>query len=883
MGADAYWRVDVDEPASDELLAKLGAYVVSLGEQEVSAEVSADRRVFFGMASFEDGPTDELVALSEAVRDLTGGTLRQTDDFGAMGRPFDLPDDGTDLATFAPADAPRPEPEPEPAGLDQALAKWRKGARSRGKWADLRDAMKPFVGHARFDRELVRDMLQASAFDDRGSSATTLLADAPGEHITAALVERIRRDRGASDFHSARVDALRALARREPERCRASLMIEARLDPALTYIEGEIVDLAQRGLAPIGLLAGSLDDAHKATSPLYRWRTDAELSDDVRAYVAALVHHDEAEVATAAAAVLVRFDLDAGLQALASVDLTKLDSLFFMRFPHEALASWRKRATRRGCTPEVAEELRAEVLAMLAERGLEPLARQPWAEVRAGLAADVPDGDWELEEADLVAGHGAFLAAALSGTEPEPEAAPSSAPPPPSGEVATPKAPEPAMDDVDAELAALSRQLEELIRPSSRASSSSSADRAERRAAREARRAERAARRSERNQPVVRAMVPEGQVDALLAALTHDGEPERAVHGDEVLLSFTPPGDGEEFHIQLAWAAAGLAAAGHRVTVRGPARPREVQLLGDEAVESGTNRHDGGTHRSLLRRLSSILGIEDGGDRLVDRRVSRARERQLEAADAEAAREAAGHTAPALPGGIELSFAALSLSKDLPDDDGDVRVRGTCTVALAGEGVVSQLVLRHVVYDDDGVPIGQRERSHDDGAAPGERVDIRPTVYAKNMFTGGHSVVWIDALAGNFVNLGPVPLPAPGEVGGEGTDVELAPGVFMTGWSVARGLRADDDGDWRIELTIALANRSDTPCAGIEVETRLLRDGQAFEDRTSSIDYLLAGAVAGIDRRLYLRSGHAPEGVEVALTVRLRRVVATLRSEPQPL
>ncbi|MCB9689745.1 MAG: hypothetical protein H6738_21735 [Alphaproteobacteria bacterium] len=117
----------------------------------------------------------------------------------------------------------------------------------------------------------------------------------------------------------------------------------------------------------------------------------------------------------------------------------------------------------------------------------------------------------------------------------------------------------------------------------------------------------------------------EALVDAL-AALGLAGDVREDGPGVTVVVaSGTSRDEVERRQVLAALAGARVAASGARVVVRGPRRPRTLELLGDQVVEPGSDQLDGLAHRSLLRKLEEHC--PDEPHPLAPRGVTRARTR----------------------------------------------------------------------------------------------------------------------------------------------------------------------------------------------------------------------------------------------------------------
>ena len=107
MAAECAFRIDT-VPPSDDTLARVRELVRHYASGDLSAYVTPAGDVVFGRARYETAPIDRMLELSAALHALVGGTLRHTDDFGALGPAFDLPEDGLDLSPGTAVAARRP-------------------------------------------------------------------------------------------------------------------------------------------------------------------------------------------------------------------------------------------------------------------------------------------------------------------------------------------------------------------------------------------------------------------------------------------------------------------------------------------------------------------------------------------------------------------------------------------------------------------------------------------------------------------------------------------------------------------------------------------------------------------------------------------------------
>ena len=291
-----------------------------------------------------------------------------------------------------------------------ALAAWTHGASEYRGWRWLAIRLAPFATDSALQSRLVHDLLAAAPDDERGECAVRLLEHAPGPQVTAALAYRVQLQRHAKR-HDARLGALRALLRREPERGRPFVYQEAVTHPELLGIHPVVLDWIEANEAPLAwlrpLVTGPQPDRFLDTCRLRQ-----TLTSSTQAVVEALVHHPEASVATRAASVLARFDLPRGLQALAVVDLSHLERRDFRAFPHD-VAGFQSLFDRLGPVGRVmnARLVQGWVDEALQARGLSPLPARRWpdealADVDFGT---LPTGPWPAAEAALIDPHRAWL------------------------------------------------------------------------------------------------------------------------------------------------------------------------------------------------------------------------------------------------------------------------------------------------------------------------------------------------------------------------------------------------------------------------------------------------------------------------------------------
>lgn len=377
MGADAYWRIDTDAVDEATLTAAADA-LVTHPWTEVSAQVDTERQVFWGRASFEEGPTEQMDALVEALLAIVGGTSRRSDDFGASGPAFDTPGTGEDLRGFALA-APLSEPGP-PSDAEAAADNWRAGAKSRGAWSDLADRIKPYVGKLPVDNALLHSLLNASAYDDAGKHAVYLLTEHPDPRITAAFVEVARKHRGGG-FHGPRLDALHALLHRAPDVATAAVLLEIGADPSLSTCPRMAVDLAMDGQLEVDMLWPLFSSKRPQSDLVGASMWDTMSPEGIDMFWRATAHPEPA-FAAFAAAVVFRFDIDLGLDALQRIDLTVLDGLYLRRIPkNHALAEardWGHQLGRRNPSPDAIEQVTAAINAAATSRGVTSNAPPPW-------------------------------------------------------------------------------------------------------------------------------------------------------------------------------------------------------------------------------------------------------------------------------------------------------------------------------------------------------------------------------------------------------------------------------------------------------------------------------------------------------------------------
>jgi len=382
-----------------------------------------------------------------------------------------------------------------------------------------------------------------------------------------------------------------------------------------------------------------------------------------------------------------------------------------------------------------------------------------------------------------------------------------------------------------------------------------------------------------RGRTVLQAELPAWAVDPLVAAVgvTPDRD---ALSADRARLTFPIGGleraAAEALHLAVAWAAVAVANQGARVVVRGPARPRAAELLGDEVVQPGTNRHAGRTHRSLLRRLEEHVGVTDGGDRLVGRRRSRAQQAQLRD---EAARAAMSEQDQAAPGSVDLTVEVASLEV-VPWADGERGVHTDLAVTPNGSGAVARLVAHQVLSDDLGYPVAVAHEVYEEGlVAPGQtvRVSVRGVMPAS--VVEGSIEVRCEAYTLQVVSMPPVVVPPPGGTAGSASPVDGPAGVQLRGWGLARepategAPTTDEPRREQLRVTAVVDPTGDEPVT-VELGVRLVARGEPLERKVIALGTLAPGQSAVGDARVYLRAGQPREGRAVELTLRVEQRVA---------
>jgi len=252
-----WFRLDT-EPPKPKTLAKAGALAAQHGDVGATLRISDDASVVAGGASTVEQA--DLTALVDALQAVMGGTARHaaTEDALDLAAAFPDEDAGMPLAAYAPEEPVGPV---VPKGLYGFCTDWRDGAKGPAGWADLRHRGRRFVGNERLDNLLVRDMLAGWGVEARGSSAADLLRYQPEGHVTAALIERMRRGRGTRNDNLSRTAALRSLTYRDAPTALATLALESLADPGNNVVAHLVATELPAGALPAEVMHAAGDDA----------------------------------------------------------------------------------------------------------------------------------------------------------------------------------------------------------------------------------------------------------------------------------------------------------------------------------------------------------------------------------------------------------------------------------------------------------------------------------------------------------------------------------------------------------------------------------------------------------------------------------------------
>lgn len=226
---------------------------------------------------------------------------------------------------------------------------------------------------------------------------------------------------------------------------------------------------------------------------------------------------------------------------------------------------------------------------------------------------------------------------------------------------------------------------------------------------------------------------------------------------------------------------------------------------------------------------------------------------------------------------MKLQVQNPSCHAQLQDGNGRSSFEATAEVLLdqAPEDATLRVSVR--LDSAEGLPLAVEEDYYEDELQAGEPAEVFVSGDVAAPLSGGLVQVRVAMLQELEIDLGEHRIPGVASIIGQGSDLILAEGVVLRGWSVVVG-SPDGQEDARIQLLGVIENTGDQGVADLAIAMELL-DGPGGEIEACDEGGLVPGGSVALDASMYIRGALFKEGLRIRASVRVLRVLAQGVSE----